>query len=161
MVLLQWSEWPEPQAAGERGVWQSCDIMTSSDSCGWKVCLHPPSQQRHGKGESQRERENWQASVSMWGAGKGGEVARERMWQSEGEGLIERNWKARGCLCEREGGCAKEREWRPLSTWHHQTRTEETIAYAAKFSHRRTRVSHCNLMYCKSRHSNAKIVLIL
>lgn len=129
MLLLQWSEWPEPEAAGEQGVWQSCDIMTSNNSCGWKVCWHPPSQKRHGKGERLRERERKLAGkcvqVRSWERRRCDEREREcdrvkeRGWQRETgrQSKWLSMWKRRE-LCKRAR--------RPLSTWQNQTRTVET-----------------------------------
>lgn len=149
MLLLHWPEWSEPEAAGEQGVWQWCDIMTSNSPCGWKVCLLPlVSQGMERERETKRERENWQASMSMWGAGKGKEVAREnvtndkeRGWQRETGRQVSVHVK------EKEG--AKEQEWRPLSIWNtHQTRTKET--FPSPNSTLMSDLQSLSIMYCKS-----------
>lgn len=106
MLLLHW---PEPEAAGEQGVWQWCDIMTSNSPCGWKVCLLPPVT-RGIKRERLRERERKLAGkrvhVRGWERQRSGE---RECAQREGEGLTERNWQASVCPCEREGGCKRAR----------------------------------------------------
>lgn len=149
MLLLHWPEWPEPEAASEQGVWQWCDIMTSNSPCGWKVCLLPPvsrGMKRERDWETERKLAGKRVHVRVWERQRSGERECD---QREGEGLTERNWQASEYPCEREVDCAKEQEWRPLSTWNtHQTRTEETLP--SPNSTLRSDLQSLSITYCKS-----------
>lgn len=107
-----------------------------------------PRVTRGMKRERLRERENWQARVSMWGAGKGKEVARENAPnEKERECQKETGRQVSAHVKEKEG--AKEQEWRSLSIWNtHQTRTKET--FPSPNSTLMSDLQSLSITYCKS-----------